>query len=134
MHRTIPFALTVAAAAAAFAGCGGGTDSSHISPGKAKASIERAAKVELVAQPLPAEAEDQGLRASYTNAATIAKDGQAVALFVLDDAKAAKEVKKLVRGSVHGKSHLIVKDEVLVVYAPAGKDRGAAVDKAVKAL
>jgi hypothetical protein len=62
------------------------------------------------------------------------KDRQAVALFVLDDPRAAKKVKELVGGSAGGRSRLIVHDEVLVVYASAGTDRGAQVEKAVKAL
>jgi hypothetical protein len=135
MRRTLP-ALLVSAAALALAACGsdGAGSDSHVSAGAAKASVERAARVELVSQPVPDEAGDQGLRASYTNAATVGEDRQAVALFLLDDARAAKKVKELVGGSATGRSRLIVHDEVLVVYAAAGKDRGDQVEKAVKAL
>jgi hypothetical protein len=135
MRRTLP-ALLVTAAALALAACGSdGTESdSHVSADAAKAGVERAARVELVSQPVPGDAAEQGLRASYTNAATVAQDRQAVALFVLDDPGAAEKVKELVGGSAAGRSRLIVHDEVLVVYAAAGTDRGDQVEKAVKAL
>jgi hypothetical protein len=135
MPRTLP-ALIAIAAAIPLAACGsGGTASdSHVSAEAAKAGIERAAHVELVTQRVAEDAAEQGLRASYTNAPTVVKDRQAVALFVLDDPRAAKKVKELVGGSAGGRSRLIVHDEVLVVYASAGTDRGAQVEKAVKAL
>jgi hypothetical protein len=135
MKRTIPAVLAVVATAA-LAGCGGGGESSdsHVSAKAAKTGVERAARVKLVSAPVPDEAVEQGLRASYTNAGTVAKDRQAVALFVLDDAGAAEKVKELVGGSASGRSRLIVHDEVLVVYAAAGTDRGDQVAKAVKAL
>jgi hypothetical protein len=136
MTRTLPALLAAGAAALTLAACGaGGTASdSHVSAGAAKAGIERAARVELVSEPVPDEAAEQGLRASYTNAATVAEDRQAVALFVLDDPRAAKKVKELVGDTAAGRSRLIAHDEVLVVYAAAGTDRGDQVEKAVRAL
>jgi hypothetical protein len=117
-------------------GAGGGAgdtaSDSHISPAAAKAGVERAARVHLVAQSIPRDAAAQGLRASYTNAATVAKDRQAIALFVLDDPRAAAKVKERVGSPVGGR--LIAHDEVLVVYAPAGRNRGDQVEKAVEAL
>jgi len=131
--RTLPALLVTATAAVALAACGSDADSG-VSAEAAKAQVERAARVQLVSERVPDEAADQGLRASYTNAATVAEDRQAVALFVLDDAGAAEKVKELVGGSDAGRSRLIVHDEVLVVYAAAGKDRGDQVEHAVKAL
>ena len=134
MRRILP-ALLLTTATVALAACGSSSSSgSQVSPDTAKAGIERAAHVELVSQPVPRDAADQGLRASYTNAATVAKDRQAVALFVLDDPRAAEKVKELVGDPAGGRSRLIVHDEVLVVYAPAGRDRGDQVEKAVNAL
>ena len=100
MTRTLPALLAAGAAALALAACGadGTTSDSHVSADAAKAGIERAARVELVSQPVPDEAAEQGLRATYTNAATVAEDRQAVALFLLDDPRAAKKVKELVGG------------------------------------
>ena len=136
MTRTLPALLAAGAAALALAACGadGSASDSHVSADAAKAGVERAARVELVSEPVPDEAAEQGLRASYSNAATVAKDRQAVALFLLDDPRAAKKVKELVGGSAAGRSRLIVHDEVLVVYAAAGTDRGDQVEKAVQAL
>jgi hypothetical protein len=135
MTRTLPALLAAGAAALALAACGtdGTASGSHVSADAAKAGIERAARVELVSQPVPDEVAEQGLRATYTNAATSAEDRQVVALFVLDDPRAAKKVKELVGGPA-GRSRLIVHDEVLVVYAAAGTDRGKQVEQAVKAL
>lgn len=133
MRRLLP-ALVLTAATVTLAACGGSPSGSQVSPDTAKTGVERAAHVALVSQPVPRDAAEQGLRASYTNAATVAKDRQAVALFVLDDPRAASKVKELVGDPAGGRSRLIVHDEVLVVYAPAGRDRGAQVEKAVKAL
>jgi hypothetical protein len=134
--RTLPALLAAGAAALALAACGGdgSASGSQVSADAAKAGVERAARVELKAEPVPGEAAEQGLRASYTNAATVAEDRQAVALFVLDDPRAAKKVKELVGGSATGRSRLIAHDEVLVVYAAAGTDRGDQVERAVRAL
>jgi hypothetical protein len=135
MLRSITASLaTIAAVGLAACGSGGDGSTASVTPGAAKASIERAAHVELAVADVPAEARDQGLEASYTNGATAAKDKQAVALFVLEDAGVADKVADLVRGSAPQPSRLIVSGNVMVVYAPAGKDRGAAVAKAVEAL
>jgi hypothetical protein len=136
MPRTLPALLATAVAVLTLAACGDESSSSadsHVSPDAAKARVERAAHVELVSQPVPGEAADQGLRALYTNSATVARDRQAVGLFLLDDPRAAKKVKELVGGTAAG-SRVIVHDEVLVVYAAAGTDRGDKVEKALKAL
>jgi hypothetical protein len=136
MIRSIATALA-ATAALALAGCGsgGGDDApSSITPETAKATVERAAKVELAAADVPADARDQGLETYYTNAGTAARDKQAVALFVLEDAGVADKVSDLVRGSAPEPSRLIVSGNLMVVYASADKDRGAAVAKAVEAL
>lgn len=133
--KRIALPVLAAAAAALVAGCGGGgAAESHVSADAAKSRIERAAHVQLVSQPVPHDAAEQGLRAAYTNAATVAKDRQAVALFVLDDPDAAQKVSDLVRGSAPDRARLIVHDEVLVVYAAAGADRGNKVEEAVNAL
>jgi len=135
MLRTITATLA-AAAAVALAACGSGepTATSRVTPEAAKTSIERAAKVELAAEPVPAEAREQGLRAAFSNAATAVKDGQVVGLFVMDDADVAGEVSDMVRSSAPESARLMVHDEVMVVYATAGSDHTAAVERAVEAL
>lgn len=137
MSRIISVAL-VAAGALAIGACGSneGSDSgaASVTPEAAKSRIERAAHVELAAEPVPGEAREQGLQASYSNSATAVRDGQIVALFVMQDAGVADEVSEMVRASAPKSAKLIVNDEVMVVYATAGSDRTAAVEKAVKAL
>jgi hypothetical protein len=127
----------VPAVAAALGACGSGEDSetsSKVAPAAAKASVERAARVKLASEPVPAEAREQGMTASFSNTSTVVKDKQAVAVFVMKDADVASEVSEQVRETAPRSARLIAHDEVLVVYAAAGKDRGAAVERAIEAL
>ena len=133
MFRTITVTL-VAAGALAFAACGSDDGASAVTPETAKTTIERAAKLELAAVPIPEDARDQGLTASYSNAATAVKDKQVVAVFVMKDVGVADKVSDMVRRSAPKSARMIVNDEIMVVYAAAGSDHGAAVEKAVKAL
>ena len=131
-------AVTLAASAAvALAACGSGEDngaSSSVTPELAKTRIEGAAQLRLAADPIPEEAREQGLRAAFSNSATAVKDKQIVALFVMEDADVADEVSDMVRGTAPKSAKLIVDGEVMVVYASAGENHAAAVEKAVKAL
>jgi hypothetical protein len=136
MFRSIPATLVVAAAVALGA-CGSSGDSSEssgVAPEAAKSSIEQAAQVKLRAEPVPADAREEGMTASYSNSATIAKDKQAIAVFVMKDADVASEVYERVRESAPKSARLIAHQEVMVVYAAAGADHAAAVERAVKAL
>jgi hypothetical protein len=123
-------------AAVALAACGSSQepDTSKVSPAAAKASVERAAHVKLASEPVPAEARKEGMTASFSNTATVVKDKQAVAVFVLKDADVASEVSKRVRASAPDSARLISHGQVLVVYAAAGTDRAAAVERAVETL
>jgi hypothetical protein len=136
MPRSILAALAAAAAALAFAACGSDDTSGASRPSTAslKASVEQAAHVKLVASPIPAQAREQGLTASFSNEADVAKDKQVVFLFVVKDDKTAGKVSEQVRGMVPGGSKLIVDDNVIVLYASEGQDRGADIEQAVKAL
>jgi hypothetical protein len=135
MFRSITVALA-ATVAVSLAACGLGhpTGSSGVAPETAKTRIEQAAHLRLAAEPVPAAAREQGLRASYSNTATAVKDKQVVGLSVFKSAGVADRVADLVRGSAPESAQLIVNDRVMVVYAAAGSDRGAAVERAVKAL
>jgi hypothetical protein len=126
-------ATLIATAAVSLTACGSDAPSGP-SPQTAKASIEKAAGLQLTAVDVPAEARDQGLRASYTNAATAAEDKQVVAVFVLKSAGAADKVAKLVKGGTPETAQLIKHGTVMVVYAPAGADRSDAVEQAVEEL
>jgi hypothetical protein len=136
LTRRTAVAGAALAAALALAACGSDdpTRSSEVTPDAAKTRIERAAHLELAAVPVPGAAREQGLRASYSNAATAVKDKQVVGLFVMKSAGVADKVAGLVRDSAPKSAQLIVNGKVMVVYAAAGSDRGAAVERAVKAL
>jgi hypothetical protein len=124
-----------AAAALAVTACGSESGSSGgVAPETAKTRVERAAHLKLASVKVPAEARDEGLLASYSNAATAVKDEQIVGLFVMKDADVADKVSDMVRSSAPKSAELIVNGEVMVVYAAAGTDRGAAVERAVEAL
>ena len=62
------------------------------------------------------------------------KDKQVVALFVMEDAGVADKVSDRSARRRPKSAKLIVDGEVMVVYAAAGADRAAAVERAVKAL
>ena len=128
--------VLAATAALALSACGSGEDpgANAITPVAAKASVERSAGLKLAPQAVPGEAHEQGLESAFSNAATAAADRQVVVVFLLQDAGVADKVSDLVRGSVPEPSRLIVNDNVMVVYAAAGKDRAAQVEKAVAAL
>ena len=123
-------------AAVALGACGSSQEpeASKVSPAAAKASVERAAHVKLASEPVPAEARKEGMTASFSNTATVVKDKQAVAVFVLKDDEVASEVSKRVRASAPDSARLIAHGQVLVVYAAAGTDRAAAVERAVETL
>ena len=132
MFRSISIALA-AAAAVALAACGSESQPS-VEPGTAKVQVERAAHVTLAADAVPADAREDGMRASFSNSATAAKDKQAVALFVMKDAEVADEVSDRLRATGPKSARLMVNGPVMVMYAAAGNDRSAAVQRAVDAL
>lgn len=136
MRSLITVLAATATAAVALCACGSGEDpgATAIASEAAKASVERSAGLKLAAQAVPAEAHEQGLESAFSNAATAAEDRQAVVVFLLEDAGVADKVGDLVRGSVPEPSRLIVNDNVMVVYAAAGKNRAAQVEQAVESL
>lgn len=131
--RITPAAVVVAAIGLAACGSSSGGDAS-IEPETAKIRVEQATKVKLATTPIPEEAREQGLRAAYSNAATVPQDKQVVGLFVMKDDGVADKVSDMVRSSAPKSAKLIVHDEVMVVYAATGKDRGTALEKAVNGL
>jgi hypothetical protein len=128
-------AAVAATAALAVSACGSSSGAdSGVSVSTAKSTVERTADVRLTSMPVPDEAADQGLKASYSNAATAAKDGQVVLLFVLKNSDVAKEVGPMLKDSVPKPAKLIKRDNLLVVYSAQGTDHGAEVKKAVAGL
>jgi hypothetical protein len=132
MFRSITIALA-ATAALALAACGSDSEPS-VDPDTAKVQVERAAHITLAADAVPADAREEGMRASFSNSPTAAKDKQAVALFVMKDAEVADQVSDRLRASGPKSARLIVNGPVMVMYAAAGNDRSAEVQRAVDAL
>ena len=133
MKRSI-LAVVAASAALSLAACGSGGDTSAPPAASVKATVEHAAHVKLVAAPIPDDAAKQGLTASFSNGPDVAKDKQVVFLFTVKDANTAGKVAEQVRGMVPAGSKLIVDENVIVLYASTGKDRGNDIERAVKAL
>ena len=131
--RIVPLAVGAVALGLGVAACGGGGEEA-IAPEIAKARVEQAANVKLAKAPFSEEARDQGLRAAYTNGATVAQDKQVVGLFVLKSADNAEKLRELVNAEAPGTKRMMVNDEVMVLYVPNGNDRSAAVKKAVEGL
>ena len=134
MIRTISAAVA-AIAVLALAACGGSSGGgAGVSSAAAKSAVERSADVRLTAMPVPDEAADQGLKATFSNATTAARDGQVVLLFVLKDAGVADDVGDLVKSTVPERGRLISSGNLLVVYAAQGTNHASAVERAVEAL
>lgn len=131
--QKLPKALAVLLASAGLAACGAGTAPS-ISADAAKATVERAAHIQLESFSLPDGAREQGLTSAFTNTPTAGDDGQAVAVFLAEDAGVVDEVRDDVRRAVPEPSELLVKGNVMVVYASAGTDRYRQVAQAVSRL
>jgi hypothetical protein len=129
-------AVSLMATAAVFLTACGSDAPSGPSAADAKATVEQAAGLTLTAVAVPAEAKDQGLKASYTNASTAAKDKQVVALFVMKNADVVDEVADLVKGGAPESAQFIRHGNVMVVYAATGSrsDRSDAVARAVGEL
>jgi hypothetical protein len=136
MSKRIAPALAAAVVVIGLAACGSGARSADatLAPESAKTRVEQAAKVKLAATPIPEGAREQGLRAAFSNAATVPQDEQVVGLFVMEDGGVADRVSGMVRSSAPASAKLIVHDEVMVVYAATGKDHSTAVAKAVNGL
>jgi hypothetical protein len=130
MSRKITIALA-AAVALSIGACGSSTGPSATD---VKASLEKAARVELAPAPIPKQARDQGLVASFNNEATAQRDHQVLFLFVTKDAAVARDVERQAKGMVPPPSHMLVHDNLVVVYAADGNDRYAQVAQTVQGL
>jgi hypothetical protein len=134
MFRSLAAGLA-ATAALSLAACGGADDggAGH-SAASVKSSLENAAGVHLVALPIPADAREQGLTASYSNEKSVLKDGQLVAMFMTKDAETAGGVRRMVSGQVPAGAKLLVHDNVIVLYKANGEDHAKKVQQAVDGI
>lgn len=130
MSRKITITLA-AAAALSIGACGSQPKPSADS---VKAGLEKAAQLKLTATPIAKDARDQGLTASFSNQATAERDHQALFLFLTKDAAVARDVERQAKGMVPPPSHLLVHDNIVVVYAADGNDHFKQVERTVKGL
>jgi hypothetical protein len=75
-----------------------------------------------------------GLLGSFANMDPVVTDRQMVLLLVLDEAGKANEISEQIQGALPPQTKKLEHENALVLYATQGKDRSAAIDKALSAL
>jgi hypothetical protein len=132
----LPVAATLLATAAlAAAGCGSSTSSdTAIDATDARLAVEKAAGVKLTDTEFIKDGKQHGLLGSYANIDNVLTDKQMVMLIVLDEAGKASEISEQMQGALPPMAKKIEHENTLVLYASQGRDRSAAIDKALAGL
>ena len=132
----LPIAATLLAIAAlAAAGCGSASSTeSAIDAAEARAAVEKATGVKLADTELIKDGKKHGLLGSFANMDHVVTDRQMVLLLVLDEAGKANEISEQIQGALPPQTKKLEHENALVLYATQGKDRSAAIDKALSAL
>ena len=134
----LPIAATLLATAALAAGVGGSSSSSSsdaaIDATEARAAVEKATGVKLADTELIKDGKKHGLLGSFANMDRVITDRQMVLLLVLDEAGKANEISEQIQGALPPQTKKLEHENTLVLYASQGKDRSAAIDKALSAL
>jgi len=132
----LPIAATLLAAAAlAAAGCGSSSSpESAIDAAEARAAVEKATGVKLADTELIKDGKKHGLLGSFANMDRVVTDRQMVLLLVLDEAGKANEISEQIQGALPPQTKKLEHENALVLYATQGKDRSAAIDKALAGL
>ena len=132
----LPIAATLLATAAlAAAGCGSSSSTeSAIDAAEARAAVEKATGVKLADTELIKDGKKHGLLGSFANMDRVATDRQMVLLLVLDETGKANEISEQIQGALPPQTKKLEHENALVLYATQGKDRSAAIDKALSAL
>ena len=125
-------------AAAAFAvGCGSSSSSSDeaaIDATDARLAVEKAAGVKLTDTEMVPDAKKHGVLGTYANMDNVLTDRQMVMLLVLDEAGKAADISEQIQGALPPQTKKLEHENTLVLYASQGKDRSAAIDKALSGL
>ena len=132
--RTLATLLAIAALAA---GCGASTSDSpdaSVSATDARLAVEKAAGVKLTDTQLIEDGPKHGLLGSFANLDKVVTDRQLVMLLVLDEADKATEIRKQIASGLPAEAETLEHENTLVFYASQGKDRSAAIEKALSAL
>jgi hypothetical protein len=130
----LPIAATlIATAALAAAGCGSdaGSSDAAIDAGEARVAVERATGVKLADTELIKDGKKHGLLGSFANLDKVITDRQMVMLLVLDESGKAAEISEQIQGALPPQTKELEHENTLVRYATQGKDRSAAIDKAL---
>ena len=137
LRKKLPIAATLIATAAVALGCGSSSSSSSdaaIDAADARVAVEKAAGVELAHTELIKDGKKHGLLGSFANLDKVVTDRQMVMLLVLDEADKASQISEQIEGSLPPQAKTLEHENALVFYASEGKDRSAAIDKALSAL
>ena len=132
----LPIVALLAAAAFA-AGCGSSSSSSDeaaIDATDARLAVEKAAGIKLTDTDMVPDAEKHGVLGTYANMDNVLTDRQMVMLLVLDEAGKAAEISDQIQGALPPQTKKLEHENTLVLYASQGKDRSAAIDKALAGL
>ncbi len=132
----LPFVALIAAAAVAVAGCGSSSSSSDaaIDATDARLAVEKAAGVKLTEADFVPDGKQHGVLGTYANMDNVLTDRQMVMLLVLDEAGKAAEISDQIQGALPPQTKQLEHENTLVLYASQGKDRSAAIDKALSGL
>lgn len=132
----LPVAALIATAALAAAGCGSSSSSSEtaIDATDARLAVEKAAGVKLTDTEFIPDGKKHGLLGSYANIDNVLTDKQMVMLIVLDEAGKANQISEQMQSALPPQAKKIEHENTLVLYASQGKDRSAAIDKALSGL
>ena len=136
MHlRKLPIAAALLITAALAAGCGSsGSAEAAIDAGEARLAVEKAAGVKLTDTEFVPDGKKHGLLGSFANIDRVITDKQMVMLLVLDEAGKAAEISEQIQGALPPQTKKLEHENTLVLYASQGKDRSAAIDKALAGL
>ena len=80
------------------------------------------------------DGKEHGILGSFANIDHVVTDKQMVMLLVLDEAGKASEIGEQIQGALPPQATKLEHENTLVLYASQGKDRSAAIDKALSGL
>ena len=100
----------------------------------ARVAVEKATGVKLSDTEFIKDGKEHGILGSFANIDHVVTDKQMVMLLVLDEAGKANEISEQIQGALPPQATKLEHENTLVLYASQGKDRSAAIDKALSGL
>ena len=133
--RKLPIAAALLATVAVAAGCGSSSSSdAAIDATDARLAVEKAAGVKLTDTEFIPDGKKYGVLGTFANSDRVITDRQMVMLLVLDEAGKAAAIGEQIQGALPPRTKKLEHENTLVLYASQGKDRSAAIDKALAGL